>query len=193
MKQDYKRVEELVERFFEGQTSNDEEQELYAFFANENIPEHLLPYRQVFAYFEIGIEEAGNQIAERKNIQSAQSKKIRFWIGIAASLLILISFGISHFIREKEFYPYEGSYIVRNGVKITDPKMVNPEIEKTLYPAQLQEEKNNQLLRQLKEMNKDDPYEQAVKEIKRQHLEWIDRVEDENVRSEMLKIMNLEL
>ena len=193
MKQDYNEIEELIERFFEGQTSNEEERELYDFFSSENVPERLLSYRQVFEYFETGIkeEEANHQIAERKNIQSTSSKKIRIWMSIAASLLILISFGIYHFTREKEFNPYEGSYIIRNGVKITDPKIVNPEIEKTLYFVQEQEEKNNRLLRQLEEINNEDPYEKAVKEIRQRQLEWINQVEDENIRNEIKKIINL--
>jgi len=144
MKQDYKKIEELVERFFDGQTSNEEERELYDFFSSENVPEHLFPYRQVFAYFETGIKEEVNyQTPERKNIQSFRKKKITIWASIAASILILISFGIYHFTREKEFNPYEGSYIIRNGIKITDPKIVNPEIEKTLVFVSEQEKNMN--------------------------------------------------
>jgi len=193
MKQDYKKIEELIERFFNGQTSNEEERELYDFFSGENIPEHLLPYRQVFAYFETGIkeEESNHQTTGRKNVRSFRKKKITIWASIAASILILISFGIYHFTRKKEFNPYEGSYIIRNGVKITDPKIVNPEIEKTLLFMQVQEEKNDRLLRQLEAINNEDPYEKAVKEIKQRQLEWINQVEDENIRNKILEIINL--
>jgi len=192
MKQDYRKIEELIERFFEGQTSNEEERELYDFFSDEKVPERLLPYRQVFAYFETGIKEGVNhQTTEWKNIQSFRKKEITIWASIAASVLILISFGIYHFTREKEFNPYEGSYIIRNGVKITDPKIVNPEIEKTLLFVQEREEKNDQLLRQLEEINNKDPYEKAVKEIKQRQLEWINQVEDENIRNKILEIINL--
>jgi len=193
MKQDYKKIEELIERFFEGETSNEEEQKLYDFFSGENIPEHLLPYRQVFAYFETGIkeEESNHQTTRRKNVRSFRKKKITIWASIAASVLILISFGIYHFTREKEFNPYEGSYIVRNGVKISDPKIVNPEIEKALLFMKEQEEKNDRLLRQLEKINNEDPYEKAVKEIKQRQLEWINQVEDENIRNKILEIINL--
>ena len=193
MKQDCQKIEEQIERFFEGQTSNEEEQELYAFFSNENVPEQLLPYRPIFAYFDEGIkeEEFNRQTVERKNKQMSLKKKISLWTGIAASILLLISFGIYHFTREKEFNPYEGSYIIRNGVKITDPKIVNPEIEKTLLFVQEQEEKNDRLRRQLEEINSEDPYKKAVKEIKQRQMEWINQVEDENIRNEIIKIINL--
>jgi len=190
MKQDYKRIEELIERFFEGQTTNEEERELYDFFSSENVPEPFLSYRPIFAYFETGIkEESDHQII----IQSPQNKRIRIWASVAASLLILISFGIYHFTREKDFNPYKGSYIVRNGVKITDPKIVNPEIEKTLYLVQQQEKKREQLLQQLQGISREDPYEQAVKEIRQRHLKWIEQVKDENIRKEITEKTNIEL
>ena len=191
---DYKRIEELIESFFEGQTSNEEEKELYAFFSGENIPEHLLPYRQVFTYFETGIKEEFNQQAIiPKTIKSSMKKKIIVWTSVAASLLILISFGIYRFSQEKEYSLYEGSYIIRNGIKITDPKIVIPEIKKTLYAEQQQEIEFEQLLQQLLETNQEDPYEQIMKEIKQQQLEWVKQVKDENIRNEILKIINIEL
>lgn len=39
--EEYKYIENLVERFFEGQTSNEEERVLYEFFARPDIPAHL--------------------------------------------------------------------------------------------------------------------------------------------------------
>jgi len=170
--------------------ANKRERELYDFFSSENIPEPLLPYRPIFAYFETGIkEESGHQII----IQLPRNKRIKIWASIAASLLILISFGIYHFTKGKDYNPYEGSYIVRNGVKITDPKIVNPEIEKTLYLVQQQEKKRGQLLQQLQGINREDPYEQAVKEIKQRHLKWIEQVKDENIRKEITEKINIDL
>ncbi|MCD8135955.1 MAG: hypothetical protein LUH01_08405 [Parabacteroides gordonii] len=52
-----KHIEDLLERFFDGQTSNAEEQELYAFFNSPGVPEALRSYQSVFAYFETGIKE----------------------------------------------------------------------------------------------------------------------------------------
>ena len=194
MKQDYQRIEEQIERFFEGQSSNEEELELYSFFSSENVPEHLLPYRPVFAYFETGIKEESNrQAVIPRIIQSSLKKKMSIWVSIAASLLILLSFGIYHFMKEKEYNLYEGSYIIRNGVKITDPKIVYPEIKKTLYWAQQQEMEFDILLQQLLEINQEDPYEQIMKEIKQQQLKWVEQLDDESIRSEILKLINLEL
>lgn len=46
---DYKYIEQLLERYFECMTSLEEEQILRAFFAQENVPMHLLAYRELFA------------------------------------------------------------------------------------------------------------------------------------------------
>ena len=50
--EEYKSIEDLLDRFFEGQTSNEEERVLYEFFARPDIPAHLERYREVFGYFE---------------------------------------------------------------------------------------------------------------------------------------------
>lgn len=47
---DYKYIEQLLERYWDCQTSVWEEQILRSFFSQEDIPVHLLPYREVFAY-----------------------------------------------------------------------------------------------------------------------------------------------
>jgi len=193
MKQDYPKIEERIERFFAGESSNEEEQELYAFFSSENVPEHLLQYRPVFVYFESGIkDEEIDRQPDLKNIQSLRKKRISFWASIAASLLFLVSFGIYHFYKEKDFNPYEGSYIIRNGVRITDPKIVNPEIEKTIDEMLQQKEEFIQLSQVLYRTNKD-PHIKIAKEIKQQQMKWVEQLKDETIRNKVLKIIDSEL
>lgn len=45
-------MEELLERYFEGETSAAEEKLIRAFFASGEVPEHLAAYIPLFAYFE---------------------------------------------------------------------------------------------------------------------------------------------
>lgn len=42
------KIEELIDRYFEGQTSCEEERELRSFFTQENVPESLQVYRPLF-------------------------------------------------------------------------------------------------------------------------------------------------
>ena len=48
MTMDYTYIEQLLEKYFECETSREEEQILRAFFAQETVPVRLLPYRELF-------------------------------------------------------------------------------------------------------------------------------------------------
>ena len=149
-----KNIEELIDRFFEGLTSNREEKELYDFFAQENIPEHLYKYKPVFAYFESGIQNENQSVSPQP-----KKKRIWLWASVAASSLILIGLWFFHPKENQSFDPYEGSYIIRKGVKITDPKVVRPEIERSLYHIAME----NEISERMQQDEFDDPelmYEQ---------------------------------
>ena len=106
---EYKDIEELLERYYNAQTSEVEEQRLKDFFFNEDIPLHLLKEKEIFlqlraAQIPDGLEEKlSNQIdkcaiQERLVMKTPQRKTLQ-WIGsIAASLLIL--FGMSWYFND---------------------------------------------------------------------------------------------
>ncbi|MDR1203803.1 MAG: hypothetical protein LBL58_19510 [Tannerellaceae bacterium] len=179
----YKYIEDLLERFFDGETSNEEERKLYWFFAQENIPVHLRRYKPVFGYFENELKKEMNQLpgASAELIEGVRHKKpkrrIGVALGIAASLLILLI--VSHLFvgKANAFNPYEGSYIVRNGVRITDISVIKPELEATIRKALLQEEEANRLLSNLTEP--ETRFEQIQQRIDRQNEEIINRFPDE--------------
>ena len=50
---DYKYIEQLLERYWQCETSLEEEQILQAFFRQEDIPVHLLQYKSLFAYEQV--------------------------------------------------------------------------------------------------------------------------------------------
>ena len=47
---DYKYIEQLLERYWQCETSVEEERILRTFFQQQEIPAHLLPYKELFAY-----------------------------------------------------------------------------------------------------------------------------------------------
>lgn len=58
-------IEELLERYFDGETSAAEEKQIRAFFASGEVPEHLAAYAPLFAYFDEEIErDAEAQVGE---------------------------------------------------------------------------------------------------------------------------------
>ena len=44
------KIDELLDKYFEGETSCEEERELRRFFTEKEVPEHLQTYRPLFAY-----------------------------------------------------------------------------------------------------------------------------------------------
>jgi hypothetical protein len=120
MKEKYKHIEKLLERFFEGYTLNTEEQQLYDFFAGKDVPDHLQPYKPLFTCFEVFPEAFCEKVPP---VCKRQYGKWMLWPGVAAALLVLVllnPFGSG----DKPFDPYAGSYIVYNGVRITDPEII---------------------------------------------------------------------
>ena len=59
---DYKYIEQLLERYWACDTSVEEEQILRAFFRQKEIPAHLLPYKNLFAY-----EDAAQEVTLGKD------------------------------------------------------------------------------------------------------------------------------
>jgi hypothetical protein len=50
---DYKYIEQLLERYWQCETSTQEEQILQVFFSQKNIPENLRPYQSLFIYEQV--------------------------------------------------------------------------------------------------------------------------------------------
>ena len=118
-----KEIQQLIERFLEGETTNAEEHILYEYFNGKDIEEELEPYREMFRWYAAGMPE--------KKHSHILTKRI---LGIAASLLLLLGIGFSmwQYQRQQEEYAlYEGSYIIREGKKQTDIKQILPELKAT--------------------------------------------------------------
>ena len=54
---DFKYIEQLLERYWQCETSLKEEAQLRAFFMEEDVPEHLLRYKDLFVYQQLQQEE----------------------------------------------------------------------------------------------------------------------------------------
>ncbi len=120
----YKQIEALIARFLDGATTNAEERELYAFFAGGDILEHLLPYKELFVWFGEGIRDE----APAEEPLPRSRRRIGLWAAAAAAAVVAGILWLWPQVPEPAFDPFEGSYIVRGGVKITDPAIVRPAI-----------------------------------------------------------------
>jgi hypothetical protein len=94
MKQD---IEKLLERYYDGETTLEEEKQLRQFFLNESVPTHLQGHAAQFRYFAEARAEHpslafSNRLAEKLNPPEPSTvRKLTSWIvRIAASLILLI-------------------------------------------------------------------------------------------------------
>ena len=128
------KIDELLDKYFEGETSCEEERELRRFFTEEEVPEHLQTYRPLFAYLN---REATSMAepTEEKSVTTesakevpAQRKPFRLYrtfyavSGIAAGLLLLL--GVAKIIFPLSDVPE--NYVVIDGQRYTDEKLDLP-------------------------------------------------------------------
>lgn len=127
-----KDIHELIERFLDAETTLEEEQELYYFFAQEDVPDDLRPYQEMFRDYacmesveisegkeDIGVEAEEGMTSEPKIVEL--KPKINRWkyASIAASIAILFSCGLGfHYYNNNNFAI---AYV--NGVEIEDDEV----------------------------------------------------------------------
>lgn len=110
------RIEELLNKYFEGNTSAAEEKELRSFFSTGDIPPHLSVYKPMFAYFE-------NEIATAEKAKTTpihRDKRVVLYLlsGVAAAILLIL--GLRSVYTGNETQYCAENYVVINGRCYTD-------------------------------------------------------------------------
>jgi hypothetical protein len=190
-------IENLIARFFEGRTSQEEEKVLYGFFAQEALPPSLEAYKPLFACFDgltdLGVDALAALDADamaslnadtlaQKGTTMVRHLSLRpLWRRMSAAVLVLaFSVAALHiFNSNKTFDPYEGSYIIRNGVKITDPELIRPHIEATLAQYLAIEQEQNE------------KYLEIDAEFKKQTIDFINGFPEGPIRDEVIQSLIL--
>ncbi len=91
------KIEDILEKYFQGETSIAEENQLKTYFSSSNVAQHLEQYKPMFGYF--------SQAKEQKSTQEIplQSKKRNVaWLSIAASAVVLLGIGTYFFVSEQK-------------------------------------------------------------------------------------------
>ena len=99
------KIEILLEKYFEGETSIVEENQLKDYFSSPDVAQHLEQYKPLFGYF----SEAKGQ--KSQHVVPLQSKK-RYvaWLSIAASVVVLLSAGTFTYFNYNEKPQDLGTY-----------------------------------------------------------------------------------
>ena len=122
-------IEELLDRYFEGETSADEERELRRFFASDHVPDHLSAYRPMFAYFDEEIaegkdkaEEIWSEIApgviQERHFRLSRRSVVYILSTVAACVLAFL--GIRQLLYPVDPCFCSDNYVVINGRCYTD-------------------------------------------------------------------------
>ena len=82
------KIENLLEKYFQGETSIAEENELRNYFSSLNVAQHLEQYKPLFGYFSLAKEP---QFKHEIPLQS--KKRTVAWLSIAASVVVLLGIG----------------------------------------------------------------------------------------------------
>lgn len=85
---EFNKMEALLEKYFDGETSIAEENELKDYFSSFNVAPHLEQYRPLFGYF---TEAKEQKLAN--NISVVSKKQKVAWLSIAASIVVLMGIG----------------------------------------------------------------------------------------------------
>ena len=95
MNYDKQYIEQLLNRFLEGESTIAEEEILARYFATHTVDSNWEPYKQMFAYFESGMSADDAPGAASTNIVRVNWRKM---MGIAASVAIMLGIGITALI-----------------------------------------------------------------------------------------------
>ncbi|MFV8269690.1 hypothetical protein ACNQGP_07090 [Flavobacterium sp. GT2N3] len=82
------KIENLVEKYFQGETSIAEENELRNYFSSSNVAQHLEQYKPIFGYFSLA---AAHQFTSEIPLHA--KKRTIAWISIAAAVVVLLGIG----------------------------------------------------------------------------------------------------
>lgn len=100
MELDKRNIEEYINRFLEGETTNAEEQAIYRFFHTGDVPSHLMGYAPMFAWYEGGMQgEPKPQAMEDTKVEKRKTFSLRIPVtawsaGIAAMVVVTLGLGL---------------------------------------------------------------------------------------------------
>lgn len=80
------RIEILLEKYFDAETTIAEENELKIYFSSSDVAQHLEHYRGMFGYFSAAKEQ---QFEQELPLKTTTRKKVA-WLSIAATIVILL-------------------------------------------------------------------------------------------------------
>ena len=102
---EFNKIESLLEKYFQGETSIAEEQELKAYFSSQNVLPHLEQYKPLFGYFANAKEQKLSQ-----EVMPKTKKRNLGWLSVAASVVVLLGIGTFAYLNNETATQDLGTY-----------------------------------------------------------------------------------
>ena len=115
------KIEILLEKYFEGETSISEENELRMYFSSSNVLPHLEQYQPLFGYFS---QDATQKLTHEISLKS--KKRNLMWYSIAASVVVLLGIGTFTYVN------YQNANLNQDLGTYDDPEVALAETQKAL-------------------------------------------------------------
>jgi hypothetical protein len=87
------RIEKLLEKYFEAETSIAEEKELKDYFASSDVAQHLELYKPLFGY---AVQAKQEQFTAMIPLKTKKRNRV-VWLSVAASVAVLLGVGLFTF------------------------------------------------------------------------------------------------
>ena len=116
------KIEELLEKYFDGETSIAEESQLQSYFASNDVAQHLEQYKPLFGYFSIAKQESFKQQIAPLPVED--NKRRSAWLSVAASVVVLLGAGTFAYFSQTSQKEDLGTY--------DDPEIALRETQKAL-------------------------------------------------------------
>lgn len=125
-------IPQLIDLFMAGETTLAQERELFEAFApGRSVAPDLEQYRPMMQWY------ASMQSAEPEADSPTVGRKVprvALWLSSAAALAMLLTVGVGYMARisqlPDDYALYRGSYVIRNGQKVTDLAQILPEVKR---------------------------------------------------------------
>jgi hypothetical protein len=124
-------IKELLDRYYEGESTDADEQRLREYFTSDRVAAELQPYRSIFAYLKQ--ERTSNDPVRFTLSIKNQQSKMKWWYAAATVAACLL---VGTFIA-REFQPAPqnlctGTYVMVNGVCYNDLVLVRKYATETI-------------------------------------------------------------
>ena len=159
---EYQKIEEILNRYFEGESTLEEETMLKEYFSHSDLPAEHRGMKELFQYFDEANREAAPDLDISAHLNSVienewkKETRNRFghvvaWVGSAAAVLVL-TFGIYQHMEKPET-------VIKDTYK--DPKMAYLETRRVLMMVSRTMNRNTANLKYLSKV--DDSFDQIKK------------------------------